>query len=69
MSSPTPADPPDDPPCRPKSTLFCPECSFESPASGDWTRVTDGTTDELRCPVCGALVDSRPRRVRRAVEA
>ncbi|WP_418281592.1 hypothetical protein [Halorubrum sp. DTA98] len=49
-------------PDRAKSTLFCPECRFESPAAAEWLAVTTATERRLVCPDCGAVVDSRSRR-------
>lgn len=43
-----------------KSTLFCPGCSYESPAPTGWLEYTLSGRRHRRCPACFTLVDRRP---------
>ena len=46
---------------RRKAVLFCPECGYESPITGNWLETTTDTARVLVCPVCGTTVDRRAR--------
>lgn len=51
------APPPEDPPS--KTTLYCPSCGHESPATGDWlSRERDDRTVDV-CPVCDEAIATR----------
>ncbi|MGM0604917.1 MAG: hypothetical protein ACQETB_04505 [Halobacteriota archaeon] len=44
---------------RPKTVLFCPECTYESPIADNWFEATSDGTRLSVCPVCGTVVDRR----------
>jgi len=44
-----------------KAVLFCPECGYDSPVTGNWLEITAGDERVLVCPACGAVVDHRTR--------
>ncbi|MFC6976270.1 hypothetical protein ACFQL1_18830 [Halomicroarcula sp. GCM10025709] len=44
---------------RQKSTLFCPDCGYESPAPMGWLEYTLSDQQHKRCPSCFALVARR----------
>ncbi|WP_324757753.1 hypothetical protein [Haloarcula montana] len=45
---------------RQKSTLFCSDCGYESPAPSGWLEYTLSDQRHKRCPRCFALVTRRP---------
>ena len=51
------APPPDDAPA--KTTLYCPACGHESPASGDWLVRERDDRPVYVCPACGETIATR----------
>jgi len=45
-----------------KATLYCQNCTHESPIHGDWIIHDHTTSLEYECPECGNTIQSRANR-------